>query len=150
MQRYIPLILAVVISNAVSQALLKAGMAGIGAFRLTQQTAGATLLRIALDPYVVGGLLLMVVSMAGHLYVLSRVPLSFAFPFISISYVVVLAISWYAFGEHLNTYHFTGTACIILGVCFIALAGSQRAEARVGDVASASVQQPPATGGPAP
>ncbi|HRX88768.1 MAG TPA: hypothetical protein P5528_04915, partial [Steroidobacteraceae bacterium] len=81
MQRYIPLILAVVISNALSQALLKAGMAGIGAFRLTQQTASATVLRIVFDPYVVGGLLLMVISMAGHLYVLSRVPLSFAFPF---------------------------------------------------------------------
>ncbi|HPF26766.1 MAG TPA: EamA family transporter [Steroidobacteraceae bacterium] len=127
MQRYIPLILAVVISNALSQALLKAGMAGIGAFRLTQQTASATVLRIVFDPYVVGGLLLMVISMAGHLYVLSRVPLSFAFPFISVSYVVVLAISWYAFGERLNTYHFAGTACIILGVCLIALAGAELA-----------------------
>ena len=125
MQRYIPLILIVVLANALSQALLEAGMAGIGAFRLTQATAGATVLRILLDPYVLGGLTLMVVSMAGHLYVLSRVPLSFAFPFISLSYVVVLAISWYFFGERLNTYHFAGTFFICVGVLFIARAGGE-------------------------
>ena len=95
MQVYIPAILAVVISNALSQTLLKQGMGTIGAFTLTRETAVPTLLRIAFDPFVVAGLILMVLSMAGHLYVLSRVPLTFAFPFISISYIVVLGVGYF-------------------------------------------------------
>lgn len=129
MQGYIPLILFVVTSNALSQTLLKQGMVGIGAFQLTQQTGAATVLRIVLDPFVIGGLTLMVVSMAAHLYVLSRVPLTFAFPFISVSYIVVLGIGYFVFGERLNIYHFLGTACICLGVVFIAQAGAERFQA---------------------
>ncbi|MCB1624500.1 MAG: EamA family transporter [Pseudomonadales bacterium] len=142
MQRYIPLIMFVVICNALSQALLKAGMAGIGAFRLSQATAGATVVRILSDPYVLGGLSLMIVSMAGHLYVLSRVPLSFAFPFISVSYLVVLAISWYVFDERLNAYHFAGTFCICLGVLCIARAGSESVVAAAGASQAAHVASP--------
>ena len=125
MIKYIPLIIFVVATNAISQTLLKQGMVKIGEFEISSETALSTGLRIAFDPWVVGGLLVMAISMGAHLYVLSRVPLTFAFPFIALSYVVVLAIGYFIFKESLNIYHFMGTAMIIGGIVFIGFAGDR-------------------------
>ena len=128
MIKYIPMIIFVVTTNALSQTLLKQGMVKIGQFTLDSNNALSTVLRIAFDPWVVSGLLVMAVSMAAHLWVLSRVPLTFAFPFIALSYVVVLAIGYFVFRESLNLYHFAGTALIIAGIVFIGLAGERASE----------------------
>ena len=122
MLAYIPLILFVVTTNAVSQALLKKGMIGIGAFDVSDDTM-TTILRIVFDPWVIGGLVVMAISMAGHLYVLSRVPLTFAFPFIALSYILVMFIGYYFFSEQLNINHFIGMTLIIFGLIFIGRAG---------------------------
>jgi drug/metabolite transporter (DMT)-like permease len=124
MQAYIPLILFVVATNALSQTLLKQGMVGIGAFTLNPGNALSMAGRVALDPFVIAGMTLMIISMASHLYVLSRVPLTFAFPFISISYIVILGVGYFFFDEKLNFYHYLGTAFIAIGVFCIAQAGA--------------------------
>jgi drug/metabolite transporter (DMT)-like permease len=124
MQAYIPLILFVVATNALSQTLLKQGMVGIGVFTLTPGNALSIAGRVALDPFVIAGMTLMIISMVSHLYVLSRVPLTFAFPFISISYIVILGVGYFLFNEKLNLYHYLGTAFIVIGVFCIAQAGA--------------------------
>lgn len=129
MIKYIPFILFVVTTNALSQTLLKQGMVKIGAFDLSGTNALGMVARIAFDPWVVGGLVVMAISMAAHLWVLSRVPLTFAFPFIALSYVVVLAIGYFLFKESLNLYHFAGTALIIGGIVCIGMAGEKSARA---------------------
>lgn len=120
MQRYIPLILAVVTTNAISQILLKHGMNTIGKFDF----GGGSLLRmlpvVALNPYVVGGLTVLVVSMGLHLMALSRVELSFAYPFLSVSYVLVLLAGYFWFGEVVNASRILGIALICCGTFFVA------------------------------
>ena len=37
--------------------------------------------------------------MASHLYVLSKVDLSFAYPFLSLAYVAVALFAWFVFRE---------------------------------------------------
>ena len=99
MQKYIPLILAVVTTNAISQLLLKHGMNTIGRFDF----GGGSLMRmlpiVALNPFVIAGLLVLVFSMGLHLMALSRVDISFAYPFLSISYVMVLLAGYFLFNE---------------------------------------------------
>lgn len=120
MQKYIPLILAVVTTNAMSQILLKHGMNTIGTFGFE----GGSLLRmvpvVALNPYVVGGLAVLVFSMGLHLMALSRVDLSFAYPFLSVSYVLVLAAGYVWFGESINASRIIGVALICVGTFFVA------------------------------
>lgn len=125
MLKYIPLIIFVVMTNALSQTILKHGMVRIGEFDIDGSNALSMGVKIAFDPWVIGGLLVMAISMAAHLYVLSRVPLTFAFPFIALSYVIVLAIGHFLFKESLNHYHFIGTALIIGGIVFIGFAGDK-------------------------
>lgn len=120
MQKYIPLILSVVSTNAISQILLKQGMNTIGKFEF----AGGNLLKmlpvVALNPYVIGGLAMLVFSMGLHLMALSRVELSFAYPFLSVSYILVLIAGYFWFGETVNTSRMIGVALICVGTFFIA------------------------------
>ncbi len=123
MLAYIPIIIFVVATNALSQTLLKQGMVQIGEFELNYPDAFTTAMRIAFDPWVISGLVVMAISMAAHLYVLSRVPLTFAFPFIALSYIVVLAVGYIVFKETINIFHLFGTGFIIAGLVFIGIAG---------------------------
>lgn len=120
MQKYVPLILAVVTTNALSQILLKKGMLTIGKFDFS----GTTLLKmfpvVAFNVYVVSGLLVLVFSMGLHLMALSRVELSFAYPFLSISYILVLIAGYMLFGEDVNVSRVIGVALICCGTWFIA------------------------------
>ena len=120
MQKYIPLILAVVTTNAISQMLLKHGMNTIGKFEFNQGSLASMFPVVAFNPYVVGGLLVLVFSMGLHLMALSRVDLSFAYPFLSVSYVLVLIAGYFWFGEAVNASRMIGVALICGGTYFIA------------------------------
>lgn len=120
MQHYIPLILAVVATNATSQILLKQGMNTVGRFDFASHSLARMLPVVALNPFVIAGLLVMVFSMGLHLMALSRVDLSFAYPFLSISYVLVLLAGYLWFGEVINASRILGVALICLGTIFIA------------------------------
>lgn len=120
MQKYIPLILAVVTTNALSQILLKKGMNTIGKFDFGGSTLFSMIPVVALNPYVVGGLAVLVFSMGLHLMALSRVELSFAYPFLSVSYILVLVAGYFLFGEAVNASRIFGVALICAGTFFIA------------------------------
>jgi multidrug transporter EmrE-like cation transporter len=120
MNRYIPLILSVVFTNALSQMLLKRGMNSVGQFDLAADSLRRVLPVVGLNPYVVGGLAVLVFSMGLHLIALSRVELSFAYPFLSVSYVLVLAAGYFWFEETVTVSRITGVALICIGTLFVA------------------------------
>ena len=119
MVKFIPLILFTVLTNAAAQIVLKKGMLVLGTFEFTAGGVGSVLPRLALNPYIISGMVLFVVSMASHLLVLSRVDLSFAYPFLSLAYVVVLVYAYFIFNENINAYRVLGIALICLGTFFI-------------------------------
>jgi len=51
---------------------------------------------------------------------LSRVDLSFAYPFLSVSYVLVLLAGYFWFGEAVNAYRIIGITLICFGTLFVA------------------------------
>ena len=55
-----------------------------------------------------------------HLMALSRVDISFAYPFLSVSYVLVLIASYFWFGESINGVRIAGIGLICLGTLFVA------------------------------
>jgi multidrug transporter EmrE-like cation transporter len=117
--KYIPLILFTVLTNAAAQIMLKKGMMMIGAVPLEAASAFATAFRVLLNPWVFLGLCMFVVSMASHLIVLSRVELSFAYPFLSLAYVVVAAYAYFVFKEDVNNFRIAGIALICIGTILI-------------------------------
>jgi drug/metabolite transporter (DMT)-like permease len=112
-------ILISVLAGALGQILLKKGMGSMGPLTLSMDQVGGILWRIATNPYVVIGLLIYVCGTLFWLVALSRVDLSFAYPFASLSYVVMLAASYFLFHENITPMRLLGTGVICLGVILI-------------------------------
>ncbi len=117
---YLPLILFTVLTNATAQIMLKKGMLGVGPLSIEGDGLIGTVLKVALNPWVFLGLSTFVISMASHLVVLSKVELSYAYPFLSLAYVVVAAYAFFVFGEAVGTMRMAGIACVCLGTLLIA------------------------------
>lgn len=117
---YLPLILFTVLTNATAQIMLKQGMLGVGPLSIEGDGLIGTVLKVALNPWVFLGLSTFVISMASHLVVLSKVELSYAYPFLSLAYVVVAAYAFFVFGEAVGTMRMAGIACVCLGTLLIA------------------------------
>ncbi|SDN34991.1 Multidrug transporter EmrE [Paenibacillus sp. yr247] len=71
-------------------------------------------------PFIFTGLTLYVMTTLLWFVILSRMPLSIAYPFQSLSYVFGLIIAFYIFKEPVSITKWIGVAIIILGVAFIA------------------------------
>ena len=91
MSKYFVFIIVTVILNAASQLLMKSGMAQVGQAELSGSKLISLLSAAALNPLIILGLVTMTISMGTHLMSLSRFDVSFAFPFISLAYVIVAA-----------------------------------------------------------
>ncbi|MBB3949507.1 transporter [Aureimonas jatrophae] len=123
MSRYIPFILFTVFTNAAAQMMLKYGMMQLGPLSFAGMNPILKILQIVFSPFVFLGLLTFVISMASHLFVLSKVELSYAYPFLSLAYVVVAVAAWMLFGEQLTAARIGGIALICAGTVLIAKGG---------------------------
>jgi drug/metabolite transporter (DMT)-like permease len=117
----IALILFTVSTNAAAQIMLKKGMLALGPLSALGGNVVTTAFSIVFNPWVFAGLSMFVISMASHLVVLSRVQLSFAYPFLSLAYVIVAAYAFFIFGEDVGWQRIAGIALICAGTVFISL-----------------------------
>lgn len=114
------LILFGVLLNAGAQLLLKAGMTQIGHFEFTLANAWPITEKVVQNIPIISGLTLYVVSVVVWLLVLSRVPVSFAYPMLSIGYIANAVAAYYLFGEPLTSLRMLGIFVIISGVYLVA------------------------------
>ena len=121
MIKYLPFILFTVFTNAAAQILLKQGMNTVGSLTLEGESAIALVFRVVFSPFVFLGLGMFVISTASHLFVLSRVDVSFAYPFLSIAYVLVAVWAVMFLNETLSWTQIAGIGAILIGTVLIAL-----------------------------
>ena len=118
----IGLILVSVALAAVAQLILKSGMNHVtrdGAIPLAFGDPMGTFRRSVVVPLVWAGLLTFVVSAAVWLLVLSRVPLSFAYPFASLTYVMILVFDRFVLHQTISPLRYAGVALVIVGLVLI-------------------------------
>lgn len=114
------LILLGVMLNAGAQLLLKAGMTQIGHFEFSFANMVPIGMKVMLNLPIISGLSLYVMSVVVWLLVLSRVQVSFAYPMLSIGYIVNALAAYYLFGEPLTSIRMLGIFIIIAGVYLVA------------------------------
>ncbi len=114
------LILLGVLLNTGAQLLLKAGMGRIGHFDFTLANAIPIGMKVMANPPILTGLCMYVFSVGVWLLVLSRVQVSFAYPMLSIGYIVNALAAYYFFGEPLTSVRMLGIFIIISGVYLVA------------------------------
>jgi len=102
------------------QLLLKIGINRIGIVNTGSMGALKELFfGVIKSPLVIAGLFLYVISAAIWLIVLSAVDLSFAYPFIGFTYVMVLVLSKFILKEDVNPVRWAGALIITIGVIVI-------------------------------
>jgi len=114
------LVLAGVLLNACAQLLLKAGTNRVGEFAYSLANLVPVGAKLATSPYIAGGLACYVVSVVVWILALSRVPVSVAYPMLSIGYIVNALAAWALFGESLGAQKLVGIAFIVAGVFLVA------------------------------
>lgn len=119
MTKYLPLIVLGVMLNAAAQLCLKQGMRSIGYFDFRIENCNRILMAIAGNPFIFAGLVCYVVSVGVWLLVLSRVEVSYAYPMLSIGYIVTAFAGWFFFSESINTIRWSGIGLICFGVFLI-------------------------------
>jgi multidrug transporter EmrE-like cation transporter len=114
------LVLTGVLLNAAAQLLLKAGTNRVGEFSFALDNIVPVGSRLASSPFILGGLACYVVSVVVWILALSRVPVSIAYPMLSIGYVVNALAAWMLFGESLTVQKLVGIGFIVIGVFLVA------------------------------
>jgi len=114
------LVLAGVLLNAAAQLLLKAGTNRVGEFSFSLGNIVPVGTQLLLSAPIVAGLGCYVVSVVVWILALSRVPVSVAYPMLSLGYVVNAFAAWMLFGESLAMQKLVGIGFIIVGVFLVA------------------------------
>jgi drug/metabolite transporter (DMT)-like permease len=109
-----------VLLNAGAQLLLKAGTNVLGVITLTGGNWPAQFGRIALEPHIVAGLGCYGVSVIVWIVGLSRVPVSIAYPMLSLGYIVNAVAAHYLLGEAVTLSRWLGIGFIVIGVWLVA------------------------------
>ena len=116
------LVMAGVLLNAAAQLLLKAGTNRVGEFAFALDNVIPIGMRLAVNPFILGGLACYVVSVVVWIMALSRVPVSVAYPMLSVGYIVNAVAAWLLFGESLTAQKLVGIGFIVIGVFLVARA----------------------------
>src|SRR4051794_21019491 len=101
------------------QLLLKKAMLGIGVLTPTAGAVPSIVLRMATSPLVIIGLGCYVLGSFFWLIALSRAQLSFAYPFVGLSFVLIFVASWFFYGESLNAWRLAGMVSMLIGILFV-------------------------------
>jgi len=115
------LILLSVALSALAQVALKLGMSGTAVSRaLAEGGAGQVAWAVASEWRVLAGLALYFGSAAAWLFVLARLPVSAAYPFVGLGFVLTLLIGWGWLGDTVSATRVLGTLLVAAGVVLIA------------------------------
>jgi drug/metabolite transporter (DMT)-like permease len=116
----IGLILFSVLLAAGAQLTLKHGMNEVADNSGALKVSAESFKDVVTTPAVWGGLFLFGLSAIIWLAVLSRVSLSFAYPFASLTYVLILLADKFVLGETIPALRWAGVFCIMVGIVLVA------------------------------
>ncbi|MBI4496767.1 MAG: EamA family transporter [Chloroflexi bacterium] len=113
------LLLVAVAFSVTGELLLKYGVDRVGVLNLELAKLLPTLVRVFSTPAILAGFTLIFTGSIFWLSVISRVPLSYAYPLLSTSYVFVVLGSWFFLGETLTLHRIVGVLIICTGVVVV-------------------------------
>lgn len=116
----IALVLVAVLLAVCGELLLKHGMNRVGFLELSPSTVLPGLVRAFTSPFVLAGFGLVFGASILWLSVLSQADLSWAYPLLSLGYLLVVVSSWMFLGESVSLARLAGVLVIVLGVIVVA------------------------------
>ncbi|MCL5035702.1 MAG: EamA family transporter [Chloroflexi bacterium] len=121
--KYYLFILFTVILTVVAQVLIKIGMSGRGPLPDSLKESLPYIFHALTDWHVVLSLILGFLSFLFYLAALSKLELSYVYPFIGLNFVLIALYSSVIFHEHVSIARWLGIASIIIGVILVSRTG---------------------------
>ncbi len=106
-----------VLVDSLALLLEKKGLNEIGHVSL----GWSSVMNVATNPYVIGGLILSAIGFALWLVVLSQFKISYIYPFGSVIYVIITVLAYFVLGESISMVRVLGIAVIVCGCILINL-----------------------------
>jgi multidrug transporter EmrE-like cation transporter len=110
---YLPFVAAAI--SAFGQVLLKYAMIKHGPINFSMHG----LFELFTEPRLFFALVLYAAALLMWLHVLSKVPLSTAYPILAITYVIVPLLSLFFFDEHIQQFQAIGICLVMIGIAMI-------------------------------
>ena len=111
------LILVSVLLNCTAQLCIRKGMLLVGETGMSNMITNLGVM--VTNIWLWGAMICYALSILLWMAVLSKVEVSFAYPFLSIGYVVAAVVGYYFFGESLSVIRIFGIVIICIGVYLI-------------------------------
>lgn len=124
------LLIPAILSSTTGQLFLKMGMNQVPDFAFTPDAVMAALPSIVLNPYIWIGFAGFIGGTIFWLGVISRAPLSLAYPVLAMSYFVVVLEAWFFLGEEVTLQKIFGVAVIVGGVILVGLSEQRKERER--------------------
>ncbi len=118
-QSFVLIVVSILLST-VGQFVLKTGAKQLG--EVGVEAAGQAWQigwMAATNPWIVAGLGCYGLGAVTWIMVLTRVPLSWAYPILALNQVLILAVAWLFLGEQVNALRWSGVLLIIAGVFLV-------------------------------
>ncbi len=113
-------ILSTVLFTVYSQLVMRWQVSAAGEIPSDWPSKIRFVITLLLNPWVMSGILATFFAGVSWMLAMTRFEISYAYPFVSLNYVLVLAASILLFQESLSFAKVLGTALIILGIAIIA------------------------------
>jgi drug/metabolite transporter (DMT)-like permease len=111
--------------STTGELFLKRGMNEIGALDFAAlDTIVPTIIKVLMNPNIWIGFMGFGFGSLFWLSVISRVPLSLAYPMLGLMYVIIVVESWIFLGEGLHPLRVLGSLIVGIGVAIVGLSGS--------------------------
>lgn len=121
MNSAILLLIPAILLNTTGEVLFKIGMNRIGGFEFSRGALKTVAPRVIRNPFIIIGFISFGLGAVFWLAVLSRVPLSIAYPILALSYFVVVVEAWLLLHERVTWKRMVGVLVIIVGVIMVGL-----------------------------
>ncbi len=112
--KVLPLILISLTLGSIAQLFLKVGMSNFGSI-----SNALTAFIAVFEPFVFLGLIIYFLSSITWIIAISKTDISYAYPFISLSYVIVAILGWLFLNEKISFLRIIGISIIMIGVYII-------------------------------
>ncbi|MCL4396023.1 MAG: hypothetical protein M1482_14675 [Chloroflexi bacterium] len=113
--------------STTGELFLKRGMNEVGSFDFASvDQIVPTFFRMAQNPSIWIGFIGFMAGSIFWLSVISRVPLSLAYPMLGVSYLIVAVESWFFLGERYSPLLLAGALVVGVGVAMVGLSGTTK------------------------
>jgi len=102
-----------------AQLLLKKGLLQVGAFSYNLSEIWPFFLKAYTNVYVISAVILTIITALAWVLAVSKAELSYIYPFMALSYVLVALFSLLIFKEDVNALRWVGIVTIVVGVILV-------------------------------